>query len=100
MTVAAYPAFSVMLSIGWIVHLLFAAALFDLAKGVPPARLMEAWRGLVVGLAVLTVLTAVHSLWLPAPLRGHEHQVDWALAIPGFISVRLFALGSGRSWRS
>lgn len=94
-TVSAYPAFSVMLSIGWIVHFLFAAALFNLVKDVSSPRLMEVWRGLIVGLAVLSVLIAIHFMWLPASLRGHEHQVDWALAIPGFISVRLFGAWVG-----
>lgn len=94
-TVSRYPAFSIMLSIGWIVHLLFAAALFDLARRVPATRLSEMWRGLVAGLAVLAMLIAVHFLWLPAMLRGHEHQVDWALAIPGFISARLFGAWVG-----
>lgn len=95
LTVSQHPAFSMILSLGWVMHLLFAAALFDLARCVQPSRLMEAWHGLVAGLAMMAVLIAIHFLWLPATLRGHERQVDWALAIPGFISVRLFGAWAG-----
>ncbi len=106
--VSRHPDFSMGLTIGWALQLLFAAALAHLVAAVPVARLAEIWRGFALGLAALAVAIAVHFLWLPVSLRGWEHEIDWGNAIPGFISVRLFgswcgavlALLTGFAWRA
>ena len=104
--VSPHPDFSLGLTIGWALQLLFAAALAHLVAAVPVTRLAEVWRGFALGLAALAVAIAVHFTWLPASLRGWEHDLDWGNAIPGFISVRLFgawcgavlALLTGMAW--
>ncbi|WP_028964942.1 O-antigen ligase family protein [Sphingomonas phyllosphaerae] len=106
--VSEHPDFSLGLTIGWAMQLLFAAALAYLAGMVPPARLAGVWHGFALGLAALAVAIAVHFTWLPAALRGWEHDINWGNAIPGFISVRLFgawcgavlALLTGVAWLS
>ncbi|WP_310106848.1 O-antigen ligase family protein [Sphingomonas sp. BE138] len=106
--VSRHPDFSLGLTIGWALQLLFAAALAHLVATVPVARLAEVWRGFALGLAALALAIAVHFTWLPAALRGWEREIDWGNAIPGFISVRLFgswcgavlALLTGVAWRA
>lgn len=106
--VSRHPDFSLGLTIGWALQLLFAAALAHLVAMVPVARLAEVWRGFALGLAALALAIAVHFTWLPAALRGWEREIDWGNAIPGFISVRLFgswcgavlALLTGVAWRA
>jgi hypothetical protein len=88
--VSPFPAFSLLLCAGWIIHLLFAGAVFDLATAVVPARRPDVWPGFVAGMVALAAVTAVHFTDLPPDVDAHVHQIDWGSAIPGFISVRLF----------
>lgn len=88
--VSPFRAFSLLLCVGWVFHLLFAGAVFDLATQVVPARRPDVWPGFVAGMAAVTVVTAVHFTVLPPDVAAHVHQIDWGSAIPGFISVRLF----------
>lgn len=106
--VSAQPGFSMALTIGWGLQLIYAAALAHLIAPVPLRDLDRLWHGFAAGLVALAAVTAVHFTWLPSALRGAEHQIDWGNAIPGFISVRLFgswtgailALLTGMAWRS
>lgn len=94
-TVSQHPASSFVLVIAWAIHLLFAAALYHLMRDVPLRALDMIWPGFIVGLAALTVMIVFHFTVLPVRLVGHEHQVDWRVAIPGFINVRLFGAWTG-----
>lgn len=93
--VSPYPGFSLGLTVGWAIQLMFTAALSQRMAHVPVARLKEIWPGFAIGLAALALVIAVHFVWLPAALRGQEHSIDWGNAIPGFISVRLFGSWCG-----
>lgn len=81
--VSRHPDFSLGLTIGWALQLLFAAALAHLVATVPVARLAEVWRGFALGLAALALAIAVHFTWLPAALRGWEREIDGVTPFPG-----------------
>lgn len=93
--VSADPAFSIMLSVGWLVQLMFAAALWHLfcrRAGQEPAAI---WHGFALGLVALTVVTAFHFLMPPAAIARRAHGIEWSYAVPGFISARLFGAWAG-----
>lgn len=94
-TVSRLPSCSIMLCLAWTIHLLFAAGLFHLMRDVPQVALARFWPGFVVGLVSLTLMIVIHFTFLPAWLVGHERSVDWKVAIPGFINVRLFGSWTG-----
>lgn len=95
LTVSRYPGSSFVLGIAWLIHLLFAAALYHLMREVPLRALNRIWPGFILGLVALTIMIVVHFTILPPELVGKEHGVDWKVAIPGFINVRLFGSWSG-----
>lgn len=90
-----HPGFSLQLTVGWSIHLLFLSALTHLFAARETVRLHDLWYGFALGMPALAVAIAVHFLWLPPGLSGLEHQIDWGTAIPGFISVRLFGAWAG-----
>lgn len=93
--VSLLPSCSIMLSLGWAVHLLFAGAVFHLARDVAPERMERLWIGFAVGLGVLAIVTLAHFTLLPLGVRGHEREIDWGAAVPGFLSVRHFGSWTG-----
>jgi O-antigen ligase len=84
-----------MLGVAWTFHLLFAAGIYHLMRDVPLRALARFWHGFVFGLIALTVMITIHFTILPPSLVGHERLVDWKVAIPGFINVRLFGSWTG-----
>ncbi|RYY24502.1 MAG: O-antigen ligase family protein [Sphingomonadales bacterium] len=93
--VSQMMAFSLGLSLGWIVHLLFAASLYHLARSAPPVDARQLAVGFVAGLVALAVFIALHFAAVPAALFGPYEAVDLGSAIPGFISSRLFGAWCG-----
>ncbi len=106
--------FSLGLSLGWIVHLLFAASLYHLAISTTDIDPRAIATGFVAGLAALAVFIALHFAAVPDALFGQSVgsfsdpvNIDLGSAIPGFISSRLFgswcgavlALLTGIAWR-
>jgi hypothetical protein len=106
--------FSIGLSIGWIVHLLFAASLYPLAHNAPVIDARHVATGFAAGLVMLTAFTVVQFARVPDALNGNGSSfvqnagVDLGSAIPGFISSRLFgawcgavlALTTGVAWQA
>jgi hypothetical protein len=88
--VSPFPAFSLLLCVGWLVQLLFAGAVFDSARDVAIARRLDIWPGFAIGLVAIGTETAIHFTVLPTEIAAHTAEIDWGSAIPGFISVRLF----------
>jgi len=93
--VSLLPPCSVMLSLSWVIHLLFGGAVFHLFRSAEPGRLPRVWIGFGIGLVALALVTLVHFVVLPPGLTGREREVDWAAAVPGFISVRHFGSWTG-----
>lgn len=106
--------FSLGLSLGWVVHLLFAASLYHLATSATDIDPRAIANGFVAGLAALAVFIALHFAAAPDALFGRSVgfftdpvKIDLGSAIPGFISSRLFgswcgavlALLTGIAWR-
>lgn len=92
-------AVSVTLSIATLVHLRLAAAIYFLAlmkrDGTTRPILHQFGSALVIGLAVLTVLT-VWKFQLPPPeLTVPGGKIEWASSLPGFINVRYFGSWAG-----
>lgn len=93
--VSPRPTVSLAFTLVWLVHLLFAAAVFHLVRragGIDPWR-FGFW--LSAGVAALVPVIAAHFLILPPELIGHERSIDWGSAVPGFISSRLFGAWVG-----
>lgn len=99
--------FSLMLSLGWIVQLLFAASLYHYTSHTSAIDMPAVARGFVLGLIGLTASIVLHFTTIPAALIGPHGAVDWGSSIPGFISNRLFgswcgavlALLTGIAWQ-
>lgn len=95
---AAYsklPAFSIALTIGTIIHLLFAAALVTLAR---PADLRSLDRMAIIiaaGFAVFSVMIARAMMFATPADMTFVAKLGWQFSIPGFISVRLFGAVCG-----
>lgn len=86
---------SVLLSITTLIHLRFGAAIFFLARIGREGTIQSfsSWLGL--GLVVLTILTAA-KFWLPpSEWTVPGGRIEWASALPGFISVRHFGSWTG-----
>lgn len=92
--VSLRPAVSAAFALIWLVHLLFGASVFHLARG--EFLNSRSWgAAFATGLATLVPVIAVHCLMLPPELVGHEREIDWGSALPGFISNRLFGAWVG-----
>lgn len=106
--VSQQPVFSIGLCLGWVIHLLFAASLFHLAKTAPVIDARDIAVGFVAGLIALAGFIALQFAAVPAALSHRVPGVDLGSAIPGFISHRLFgswcgavlALLTGIAWRA
>ncbi|HEU0042950.1 O-antigen ligase family protein [Sphingomonas sp.] len=86
---------SLALSITTVVHLRLCAAIFFLARPVQPERLSAFFPWLGAGLVALTLLT-IWKFQLPPPeWTVPGGTIEWASAMPGFISVRHFGSWTG-----
>lgn len=93
--VSLRPSFSMALTIIWLIHFLFGAAVFHCVRREGDFDVANWGKWMAAGLAALVPVIAMHFLILPAELVGHERQVDWGSALPGFISSRLFGAWAG-----
>lgn len=105
--------FSLGLSLGWVVHLLFAASVYHLAGSSRVLDVRNIATGFVAGLVALALFIAVQFAAVPAALFENSASfvnpgaIDLSSAIPGFISSRLFgswcgavlALLTGIAWQ-
>lgn len=90
-----HPFDSVLMSLITLVHLRFGAAVYFLARAEPEADIRALFRWLTLGLGALAVLT-VWRFQLPPPAASVPGGViEWASALPGFISVRHFGSWTG-----
>lgn len=93
--VSKVPATSLMISLSYIVHILFAFSVYYLtAPGKETAR-DHFSVALGLGLIGLAFLTGFRFILGPVLDNLPVSQIDWASAIPGFISVRHFGSWTG-----
>lgn len=89
------PSFSMALTLIWIVHLLFAGAIYHLVRGRRIFNVARFAALMSIGLALLVAWTAIHFLLPPEGLVVEWGPRGWGAAVPGFISHRLFAAWAG-----
>lgn len=93
--VSWHPLESILLSMTTLVHLRFCAVIFFLARERREVDTGALFRFLTLGLVALTVLT-IWRFQLPPPAASVPGGViEWASALPGFISVRHFGSWTG-----
>lgn len=90
---ARNPGYALAAVAAWPIHLLFGAAVYQLAaRPADPARHARSVRdgvGIVVLGLLLVALLHLGSAWVP---EGGAGGVFWPGAVPGFMSVRLFGV--------
>lgn len=85
---------SVMISMSTVLHILFAFSVYHLVNRHENAEEKITY-ALSLGLIVLAILTAFRFLLTPYLLQLDPRTIDWASALPGFISVRHFGSWTG-----
>ncbi len=86
---------SIALSIGTLLHILFAFAVFYFFEKRDNRHFDKFWPWLGIGLLVLVLFTAWRFL-LPIPAsQVPGGKIEWDFALPGFISVRYFGTWTG-----
>jgi len=93
--VSAVPATSLTISLTFVIHLLFAGAVYFLLRDAGPDLVDDLGRGLTLGLIVLAALTAWKFLLPPLPSSQFMGAVVLEASLPGFISVRHFGSWTG-----
>ncbi len=86
---------SVTLSLTTLVHLRFCGATFFLIRSDRNADVRTFLPLLVLGLAALTILTIWKFKMPPPELTVPGGKIEWASALPGFISIRHFGSWTG-----
>lgn len=93
--VSQRPAMSILWTVIWLVHLVFGAATYYLARldrRFEPDRFAM---GFALGSLLLAVWTAFHFAFPPPGLYVPHGAYGWGGAVPGFISHRLFGAWCG-----
>lgn len=76
-----------------VIHMLFALSVFHCVERPTLKCVNGMAKWLFVGMIIFAIITAVVFLTPPSNPR----EIDWAYAVPGFISVRLFGALCGAS---
>lgn len=74
----------------FLVHALFACAVYHIVGPVSVTGLRKLALTLVIGLAAFSAITAFAFLNHPPLASMPDNQILWQYVIPGFVSVRLF----------
>jgi exopolysaccharide production protein ExoQ len=88
--ISAEPLQSLNMSIITIIHLLFALSVFHLVNSYSSREMEPFLFALAAGLIILAILTAFRFAFPPPLSQIPGGEIEWASAVPGFISVRHF----------
>jgi O-antigen ligase len=86
---------SMALTLRWIVHLAFGAAIYGSLSVVPRESISRLIAPVIAALFALSLLTAWHFLSASEGISMGDSPFGWGVAIPGFISGRLFGAFCG-----
>ena len=89
---------SIIRSSYWIIHLVFGLAVYHLVKAADLSSKIDVkqfvnWQ--VVGIAILTIITALHLTYIALLPASYAAQIKWSGAVPGCMSVRHFGILAG-----
>ncbi len=87
---ALAPVFAVVHATLWTIHLLFAVSLYHVLAPVTARSIVSLAAGQACCLLLLVPVIAVHFAFPPAGLVSPDPFFGWGIAVPGFISGRLF----------
>ena len=93
--VSFVPMTSMVISMSFIIHLMFGCAVYHLTGGAKQQVIDQLAAGLGLGLAVLALVTAWRFALPPPASSVMEGKIEWHAAVPGFISVRHFGSWTG-----
>jgi exopolysaccharide production protein ExoQ len=93
--ISAQPLQSMNMSIITVIHLLFALSVSHLVGSPSSREMMPFILALAAGLMILAVFTAFRFGFPPPLSEVPEGKIEWASALPGFISVRHFGSWTG-----
>lgn len=93
--ISAEPATSIALSLGTLLHILFAFSILYLAENNGRSQFDGFWLSMGMGLLVLCVYIAWRFLLPVPPSMVPGGKIEWGFAIPGFINVRYFGTWTG-----
>lgn len=88
--ISAAPLQSLNMSIITLIHLLFALSVFHLVSSSSSRDMTPFMFALAAGLIILAMLTAFRFGFPPPLSQVPGREIEWASAVPGFISVRHF----------
>ena len=93
--ISRMPWVSILISLFTLIHIRFALAVFDLSLSRDDDGFDAMLRWLAIGLVPLTFLTAWRFNFPPPASAVPGGAIEWASALPGFISVRHFGSWTG-----
>jgi exopolysaccharide production protein ExoQ len=93
--ISKIPATSLVISISFMIHLLFGFAVYHLISTAKKEVLDQLSSGLAMGLVALALVTAWRFLLPPPAWTVPGGVIEWQAALPGFISVRHFGSWTG-----
>jgi exopolysaccharide production protein ExoQ len=93
--VSAVPATSLALSVGTMIHILFAFSIFFFFEKQDGRNFDLFWQSMGVGLIVLALYTAWRFLFPISAALVPGGKIEWDFSVPGFISIRYFGTWTG-----
>jgi exopolysaccharide production protein ExoQ len=93
--VSAAPTTSLALSVGTVLHILFAFSVFFILQKDNNRDFNGLWLSIGAGLIVLSLYTAWRFLLPISPSLVPGGKIEWEFAVPGFINVRYLGTWTG-----